>query len=77
MLSRQRKWALRMKEQGKCMICGKDAKTKKHCEYHAEQHSLHTRNSMERKAKEGCIKCGAPLKTKYYCEEHRPRKNNG
>jgi hypothetical protein len=34
-LSRQRKWQLRRKKEGRCTACGGVLATKEHCEYHA------------------------------------------
>lgn len=36
-ISRQYKWQLKQLKHGKCVICGKRAKTKRHCEKHAVQ----------------------------------------
>jgi len=35
-ISRQRKWQIKQKRQGLCIICGKKAITAKFCEFHRQ-----------------------------------------
>jgi hypothetical protein len=39
-LSRQRKWQIKQVANGFCMICGKPARTKYHCDFHAKAASI-------------------------------------
>ena len=36
-MTRQRKYQLKMKTQGRCVVCGKPAVTSQHCRFHADQ----------------------------------------
>lgn len=47
-LSRQRKYQLRMKDKGKCIICGKKATTSHFCSTHAEQANVYSRAYYQR-----------------------------
>lgn len=37
-ISRQRRYQLRMREEGRCVLCGKKLATATHCEQHAKMH---------------------------------------
>lgn len=36
-VSKQRKWQLRKRRSGQCVVCGKKSVTKTHCEVHAQK----------------------------------------
>lgn len=51
LLSRQRRWQLRKRAEGRCTICGRprDGGTRQHCRIHAEMHNGYNRDGRFRK----------------------------
>ncbi len=57
-LSRQRKWQLKMKALGKCLICGKVAITREHCERHRIIACVRTAKRQRKHIRMGLCPCG-------------------
>lgn len=49
-MTRQRRWQKKQKALGRCVTCGKPAKTKFHCAFHAKEHSKRVYRSQLAKA---------------------------
>lgn len=66
-VSRQRKWQLKMLENGRCQICGEELETKQYCERHTE---IHRKRGRERYRK----KAGIPLDAAKYTRANQEKK---
>jgi hypothetical protein len=54
--SRQRRWQIKMKSEGRCVICGEKAVTAFHCLRHAIDNRIRTRKLLEKKRRAAGIK---------------------
>lgn len=62
-VSRQRAYQIRNKAQGLCILCGKKARTKNHCDTHAKDNLERNRRWYKKRVATGlCIVCQKPRK---------------
>lgn len=52
-MTRQRKWQLRMRKQGRCTVCAAEANGKPYCPTHRAARTLRQRTRLQRVAQDG------------------------